>query len=170
MFDSKLEDRGINDERRFYFQETGMLRADRRRGVPIDHPWWQAGRQAGLAGVGSVVRGNVGFYGYAAGPSVHIIDYYALADALLARLPAKTKWRIGHFVRIMPAGYPETATAKKNLLEDPDLSLYYEHLRVITSGPLWNWARLKMIVHMNLGRDEPLVARYVERLKAAGFE
>jgi hypothetical protein len=41
---------------------------------------------------------------------------------------------------------------------------------LITSGPIWSWARLKMIVHMNLGRDEPLTARYVERLRAAGYQ
>ena len=116
------------------------------------------------------MRGNVGFYGYAAGPTVHIVDYYALADPLLARLPAKTKWRIGHFVRIMPAGYPETIQARSNQIPDSDLATYYDHLHLVTSGPLWSAARLKMIVRMNLGRDEYLVARYVDRLKAAGYQ
>jgi arabinofuranosyltransferase len=170
IFDATLEDRGINDERRFYFPYTGMLRADRRRGVPVDHPWAEEGRRAGLTGVNVVVRGNVGFYGYMAGPDVHIIDYYALAEPLLARLPAKKRWRIGHFVRIMPAGYTESAEAKANRIADPDLATYEDHLRLITSGPIWSWARLRMIVHMNLGRDEALLARYVERLRAAGYQ
>ena len=170
MFDSSLEDHGINDERRFYFQQTGMLRANRRRGVPIDHPWFQAGRQAGLTGVAVVVRGNVGFYGYAAGPATHIIDYYALGDPLLARLPAKKKWRIGHFVRIMPVDYPATVQSSRNQIADPDLAAYYDHLHLIASGPLWNRNRLWAIARMNLGRDEPLVKRYVARLVAEGYE
>ncbi len=48
-----------------------------------------------------------GFVGYFAGPDVHIIDIYALGDALLARLEVVDykPWRIGHFQRDLPNGY-----------------------------------------------------------------
>jgi hypothetical protein len=45
------------------------------------------------------VTENIGLTWYVAGPSVHIVDLYALADPLLARLPALKNSRIGHFQR-----------------------------------------------------------------------
>ena len=49
-------------------------------------------------------------FGYYAGPNVYVVDELALADALLARLPARRvdQWRIGHFQRTLPAGYLDT--------------------------------------------------------------
>jgi arabinofuranosyltransferase len=44
------------------------------------------------------------------GPYVHLLDECALADPLLAHLPAvyNAEWRTGHYRRIIPAGYKET--------------------------------------------------------------
>ena len=67
---------------------------------------------------------NVGFIGYFAGPTVHIVDRYALADPLLARQPASSpeKWRIGHFERDVPAGYIQTLRTGVNQIADSSLA------------------------------------------------
>jgi hypothetical protein len=51
--------------------------------------------------------------------------------------PAR-RWVIGHFQRDVPEGYVETVETGTNLLADPDLAAYYEHLRVIVADPLWS--------------------------------
>ena len=51
---------------------------------------------------------------------MHFIDNCALADPLLARLPAKENphWRIGHFYRQLPTDYKESIEQGKNLIID----------------------------------------------------
>ncbi len=44
----------------------------------------------------AVIRRNIGLGGYAAGPRVHVIDWYGLADPLAARLRLKQRGRPGH--------------------------------------------------------------------------
>ena len=95
---------GITDERQFYYRSTGLLRAIEGLLVPPETPWVQEGLAA-RDSLPVTVRGDVGFFGYFAGPRVFIIDYYALADPLLAHLPAVARWRVGHFVRRVPEGY-----------------------------------------------------------------
>ncbi len=113
------------------------------------------------------VHGSVGFRGYFAGPKVHIIDYYALAEPLLARLPAryKKKWRIGHFVRVVPPGYQQTAGTEQNRITDKDLAEFYDFLSVIIKGPLWTRERWAAIWKMNLGAYDHLIDRDWYRLQ-----
>lgn len=117
-------------------------------------------------------RGAVGFLGYHLGADVHILDYLALGDPLLARLPALPrdpmlpvqyprlaylKYRIGHYPRRIPLGYYETLVKGKNLIRDRDLAEYYDHLASITQGPLCDRARLLEIWRMNTGRYDRLL-------------
>ena len=97
---------------------------------------------------------NIGFMGYYAVPGVYLLDTYALGDPLLARLPIPDPlhWRIGHFERALPGGYLETLRSGNNCIEDPDLALYYDKLRLITRGPLWSRERLLTIWKMNMGQ------------------
>lgn len=78
------------------------------------------------------VRGAVGFLGYHLGPRVHVLDYHAVCDPLLSRLPAvrpdpvqsrlipklaSRGWRVGHYYRRPPwvtcARWPPTATSSR---------------------------------------------------------
>ncbi len=100
--------------------------------------------------------------GYVAGPDVYIIDRFALTNPLLARLPAKyvvPKWRIGHFERRIPEGYEETLRTGENRLTDPLLAEYYEHLTVVTQGPLFTWERLKTIARFHWGAFDHLIVK-----------
>jgi arabinofuranosyltransferase len=114
-----------------------------------------------------VIRSKaIGMQGVVLGPERTIIDPYALADPLLARLPISHphKWRIGHFNRAMPDGYIESLETLENRILDPALHEYYDKLSLIVRGDLFSLQRLKTIVAFNLGRYEPLRLAYVSRM------
>lgn len=180
------DEHGIGDERRFWYQQTGLLPEAppapewaTQLGAPVanlaraalafrdgtvkpmpSHKYAEEGRQYRATGAtGPEVHGSVGFRGFFGGPSIYIIDYYALADPLLARIPAKfePKWRIGHFARQRPAGYEEAALGDASKLRDEGLKEYYAHLLNITRGPVFSVERWKDIIAMNLGRYDHLI-------------
>ena len=102
-----LAERGIFDEHAHYYSGTGLLAALRQ--PHVEYPcfrWATSGRNlhAIAATFGkklAVGFDSVGFCGFCAGPDVWIVDYFALGDPLLARLPPIPDpfWRVGHFLR-----------------------------------------------------------------------
>lgn len=160
-----LDSHGIGDERRFYYQSTGLLLHFQGVEVPR-HPWVDEGKSyRALNRSMIVVRGSVGFLGFYAGPKVHIVDFLALTDPLLARLPAAfdPNWRIGHFVRNVPSDYLHAVTHGPGALSDPDLRLFVEALWTITRGPIWSRERWRTILDFNLGRYDHLVDQDTHR-------
>lgn len=152
-----LDERYITDERGYYFQSTGLLRSDGKMGLG-DHPQAVRGRQAREMGPHFTSGGNVGFFGYFAGPDVHILDGFALADPLLARLPVRSvHWRIGHFIRRVPDGYHETLSSGRNAIRHPGIASYYGRLYLITRGDLFSKERLSAIWRMNSGQYQELL-------------
>ena len=158
---------GIVDEREFYYPETGLL------------PVLASGRsdRAGSSQLGRRLSPlpqvkafhSVGMVGYYGGPGLHVIDFNALTDAFLARLPATPPWRIGHFERRMPAGYqatvenclsltfPHAAVAVpqtpcisspsyRNAIDDPKLAALYDRLALLTQAPLMDRGRLQTLL------------------------
>jgi arabinofuranosyltransferase len=109
------------------------------------------------------LEGAIGLFGYQKGPGVYTIDQFALVDPLLARLPVKDKlnWRIGHFERDIPDGYLETLGTQKNVIQNPALAEYYEKLTLLTTGPLWNKARIQSIWNFNTGKYDALLKTYL---------
>ena len=95
----------------------------------------------------------VGARGYACGPDVHILDRLAITEPLLARLPAREDlpWRIGHFFRRVPLGYPQSILQRRNLIDDPDLRQLYDDMVLVTRAPLWSAERWRAIVRWNTG-------------------
>ncbi len=138
---------GIADERGVYFSDYGWLNDD--DGV-FGAPNWTADAGPHCA---RVRCGGLGWASLTAGPSIHFIDFCALADPLLARLPAKEdpEWRIGHFMRQLPTNYKESVETDTNLLSDPATRDYYGSIRLITRGPLADVRRLREMVRMNFG-------------------
>ncbi len=145
---------GVADERAFYYPWTGLLNANLEMTRPF-HPWAYVGESAHRCGRAVIGRGNIGFLGYFAGPSVYIVDPGALADALLARLPLapSTWWRVGHFIRLIPDGYLETLVSGENKITDPGIAEFYERLRLVISGPIWSRERLLGVVRLVTGVD-----------------
>jgi len=153
---------GISDERAFYYQVTGLLRAERLRPVPSPRQVWvDEALRLRENGPAVVVKNSLGFFGFHAGPQVHVIDELGLGEPLLARLPPvwRHKWRIGHFFRAIPDGYVETVATGRNRLNDPRLADYYDHLSTITRGPIFRRQRFVEIMKMNLGLYDRLIDR-----------
>ncbi|GAB4428092.1 MAG: hypothetical protein Kow0031_08220 [Anaerolineae bacterium] len=168
------DQRGIADERADYYQLTGLLLW--KKNIPQNlHREFYAKAQSYLNS-DSLTIGGIGFIGFYANENLHIIDRYALADPLLARLPPVTInlrqiriWpelvkmgnRPGHFRRIAPKGYAETIQTGQNMLQDPNLALYYDKLSLVTRGDLHNFNRLPVIIAFNLGNYDYLLHNYL---------
>jgi arabinofuranosyltransferase len=161
--EGNIDPRGIADERGWYYQGTGLLRA--RRGVLMpDHEWVTQGLDMKFNGHTPMYESCVGFVGFFAGPKIHIIDTYGLTEPLLARIPNEDKkdWRIGHFPRTLPAGYDKTLELGVNRIEDSGVAKYYELLSVVTRGPIFSWHRFATIWHFNTGSYDSLLSRYTD--------
>jgi hypothetical protein len=124
-------------------------------------PLVKKGEALRASGESPVVWATLGFTGYYAGPSVHIVDPLALSDALLARLPAinDPQWHIGHMVRYIPEGYLETIKSGRNVIRDPGVAAYYDRLAVVIKGPLWTRDRWTAIYQLNTGKLDHLIDR-----------
>lgn len=151
---------GIIDERLYYFHGSGLPNFRRDGSFPT-----HGSRYAGLAFRNStrpaLTRVAIGFEGYYAGPHKKVIDVVALADPLLARMPAINDpfWRIGHFERAIPPGYLETLTSGKNVIQDPKLRQFYDQLKVITQEDIWSLKRIQTIFLMNAGHYNSLIEK-----------
>ena len=149
---------GVLDDKRIYYQSTN-LPLNLRLGVLEKSERVQAGLAYKAAGESPIVYPGIGLRGYYAGPSVHVVDPLALADALLARLPAlnNPEWRIGHVWRYVPEGYLETVRTGVNVIEDRDLATYYDKLSLVIKGPLWTRQRWAEIIALNRGAYDHLI-------------
>ncbi|MCB9678687.1 MAG: hypothetical protein H6737_26530 [Alphaproteobacteria bacterium] len=128
---------GIVDERGYYHRGAGLLASKR----PISHAFAREGRQARKLGPHTEVRAAVGYFGYYAGPKVHIVDPLGLNDPLVARMPARYNpgWRVGHYRRELPFAYDPGNDIPP---QDPDLAGLYARVRRVTRGPLLDPGRL----------------------------
>jgi arabinofuranosyltransferase len=148
---------GIADERRYYFPERGLL--NRR---PLDerlgHDMKMLRGLQSRANLDVILVNTCGRYGIQASPTAHVVDRFALGDALLARLPVREEVvRIGHFPRILPAGYVSSLVTGENLIEDDRIREFYGKMKLVTRGPLLGRERWAAIVDLNLGRLDDLV-------------
>jgi arabinofuranosyltransferase len=151
----------ISDERAFFYRGSGLLRA-RDNDASVFADWRKSGledrRHAAQNPI--VLAGCVGIRCFYGGPAIHYIDPLGLGDPLLSRLPARDplNCRIGHFERALPIGYLATLVSGQNVLVDPRLNAYYERLRLITRGDLFDRRRLREVVRMAKGRYDCLLA------------
>ena len=151
-------------EKYFYFGATGWINYFKYRGL---HEWAALGVKAAQEKTSPVEYGTIGMYGYYAGPQIYIIDTHALADPLRAHIPANPGLAgIGHYYRDYPAGYKETIESNfsENLIEDPDLKLYYDKLSILIHGDLNAPGRIREIVRFNTGYYSLLPKKYWNRI------
>jgi arabinofuranosyltransferase len=143
----------------WYVHQEGAALLDLMKGEPLpDHKWFHDGErfrdEPVRVHVGGAFDGPaVGYFGFAAGPAKHIIDWCALGDPLLARLPAcrAVPWKSGHFRRAIPEGYLESISTGQNAIAEPSLREYYDKLRKITRGRIFDRGRLWDVLKMNCG-------------------
>jgi arabinofuranosyltransferase len=161
--DAAPKPNGVVDERAVYFHDRSLVLA--KRGTFRDPDWPTAPRATGRTSVVNTC-GLMGAAGIDFGPYIHLLDECALADPLLARLPAvfNPEWRTGHYRRMIPAGYVESLESSTNQLQDPALHQYYDQLRLITRGtPLLSRERLRAIVSLNGRRNSRFANGYFYR-------
>jgi arabinofuranosyltransferase len=163
-----LDRNGISDQRLFYFGnpnenqynsfvENGFRNGDYGSAFAGEDWQFKAFKRV-------LVTRALGKIGYQEGPNIYVIDEFALADPLLARLPVVNRyWQIGHFYRDLPEGYMETLQSGSNQIVDPDLALYYDRLDVVIRGPLFSWERMREIWKFNTGGYDGLLERYNSR-------
>ncbi|MEZ5319796.1 MAG: hypothetical protein R2752_20510, partial [Vicinamibacterales bacterium] len=154
--DSRFErtaakDSGIVDERAVYFRNYSLVWASR---ASFREPEWPDAAPDARPTQVLDTCGLMGASGLDWGPLTHLLDECALADPLLARLPAvyNTQWRTGHFRRMIPAGYQESLEQGTNVVRDPALRDLYADIRVVTrTQHLLSADRLKAIWRVNTG-------------------
>lgn len=153
---------GISDEREVYFPGTSLTSLS--RAFKMQFPFAETGQKYGAEGKHVTVEGAIGMTGYFGGPNLHVIDIYALADPVLARMPINNPYaRIGHFERDLPQGYVETFESGKNEIANPHLAEFYEKMNFITTGDLFLPGRLKTIWEMNTGQYNYLILKAMKK-------
>ena len=97
---------------------------------------------------------------------MYLNDLYALGDPYLSKLPAvrEAGWRIGHMYREAPEGYEETIMYGDNYIVNESAREYYEVIKLITRGDLFDPARLKAIIDINTGKYDHLIDEYQSTL------
>jgi arabinofuranosyltransferase len=145
--------RGIADERGGYYPDAGLLPVLTRQNMEPPHGWALAGKAARATKVDLVAFGTPGFYGFYAGPAVHIVDYYGLGDPLIARLPIydPVKWQVGHYARSIPKGYIESLQSGTNMIENSKVRQLYDSATILTKDPIWSVRRFREIWKANTG-------------------
>lgn len=153
--------RGIADEKGFYFARTALIRDYRRRKIAV-YPYQRVRINYDYSTLKVETHHNIGDSGLTAGPAVHIVDGWALADPLLARLPGNFD-RVGHYSRSIPPGYIQSINSDTNQIGDKDIARYYDRLRLVISGKLFSFKRMVEIVKFNFNiittRDKKSVNR-----------
>jgi arabinofuranosyltransferase len=153
---------GITDERLYYLKD-GSLFLGRPLSQQLGHDMAALRRRQSIEITRIKFLLSAGKAGLIAGPRTYAIDQWALGDALLARLPViSDRWRIGHFPRAIPAGYLVSLVTGENHIRDERIREYYEHLRLVTRGPLFDRERLRSIAVINTGRYNALVRDHTE--------
>jgi arabinofuranosyltransferase len=141
----------VRDERAIFYQFTGLFRDSHPEG-PRSHPSAREALARRDRGERLFTGHPVGFAGYFAGATVHIVDELAQADPLLARLPAIPNWFPGQLERSLPKGYLATLDRAPNRLEPASLAKHYDTLALVIHGPLFSLERLKAILRRQLRR------------------
>ncbi len=150
---------GIANERLYYFNVTNWHNWNQANEI---HEWGKAGMDLKEDGRKISIRGCIGFFGYYAGPDVYVLDDWVLSDPLRARLPAFGTPRIGHFQRVIPAGYIDTVMdAYRNHIRHPSLHLYYDKLDILIHQEVFSKGRFLEILKFNAGMYDYLLDLYI---------
>ena len=161
----------IADERDGYFKYTSLysnlISYIKNHEMVIRDAWNEQGidevRAAGNKGAILVMVPGISIY---YNSDLYLNDLYALGDPFLSKLPAvrEENWRIGHMWREAPVGYNETVLYGENVIEDENLREYYEIIKLITRGKLFDAKRIKAVIDINLGKYDYLLDNYKNSL------
>jgi arabinofuranosyltransferase len=144
-------DHGILDERANYWPALGLWSPA--RSVPESAVFSDALRATGRTRPYVMLWGQVGRFAFEAGDLVHIVDPW-LCDPLLMRLPVRAgPWRIGHFLRGLPAGWLETLAHGEDRLAHQGLAAFAATLQTAIRAPLFADERFAAAWRLWTGAD-----------------
>lgn len=147
-----IEKSGVADERGFYYPFLGV-RPTLFYGNWLRYDFLQEGvALRGRTGK-YLVKCNIGMTPYAAGADYVFIDPLALADGFIARLPAASGSRVGHYERSIPTGYLESRIFYKNLLQEPALRRLWDDTHIVLRGDIFTWDRFAAIFRLNFQKE-----------------
>jgi arabinofuranosyltransferase len=151
---------GIQDERRFYWRQFGLFSPERE--IPDPGRFSRALRAQGRERRVVLGAGMAGGLPFVAGELFHFVDPW-LCDPLLMRLPVAdpAQWRIGHFTRAIPAGYPETIAFGDQRIDHAGLRRFHRALRQVLSAPLLAPARQQALLALWTGAEADGLAEFV---------
>jgi len=146
---------GIQEERLVYYGQFGLLSP--RRQIPTPGRFSSALRRQGRVTPIVLGVGVAGTLPFEAGDLFHFVDPI-LCDPLLARLPVSSteNWRIGHFDRWLPEGYPESLASGDDRIEHAGLRRFYGILRTVLRAPLFAPERWEALAKLLFGGREDL--------------
>ena len=134
--------RNINDERRGYYAQSGLLSSTRK---------WPQKHASGYSEYPIVRCLGLGRLGLKTTASQYIIDYCALTDPFLARIPAAEDrdWEIGHLRRYIPRDYLDSISLKTNQFSDREMALLWEDISLATTKDIFTPRRWDAIWRLN---------------------
>jgi arabinofuranosyltransferase len=149
---------GIANERGFYYQVTGLRSVLRNGGNK--HKWLDAGNKLKDEGQNIYIGYVVGMTPYSGGPSLRWVDVLALTDAFLARLPARSGTRVGHYERAFPPGYLDSVLTGQNRIADQALARLYGDVLLASTGDIFRLDRFAAIFRLNTGFHKNAAANF----------
>ena len=157
------EKAGVADEREFYFEHTSLFFSEHINQKDVYTTFEERKYAENI-----YIAGNIGFLGFFAKDNDTIIDYYALANPFLSRVPVLYDkfYRIGHNSRNIDSGYFETVRKNENLIQDENLKEFYEVIKTITQDEIFSKKRIKTIIKYHLGKYDYLIEDYLKKQKA----
>lgn len=166
---------GVANEKAFWFNSAGLINASRGRPMPADGLYNEGCALRDAAQTNDaptyILKHNIGYFGYASGPKVYIVDPFGLSDPFIARLTLeKPQWRIGHFERTIPLGYMETLKAGTNKFAIQQQYDYFEKLTLVTTGNIWDVNRLREIGRFLVGAHDGLLRWSFIPAKKMGYK
>ena len=155
-----VPERGVIDERLFWYGKLGLLSHERQ--LPVPGVYSAVLRVDGRTARVVLPGGMAGCLAYEGGDLVHVVDPW-LCDPLLMRLPlgAPEHWRIGHFLRRLPEGYLESVASGENRIYHPGLRRYYGALRAAVREPVWSAHRWRELWRLWRGAYDADLAQFV---------
>jgi arabinofuranosyltransferase len=170
-----VEQNGISDERGYYYHNASLWKAMNGEVMP-QLPSIVTNSRLIEKKEKLFLAGAVGFSGYYFGPSVFVMDVYALTDPFLSKFnivnydpifggayekkfkrKPPNSWRIGHFLRPLPPGFTLSIVRNQASFEDQNLNELYKRVKLITQGDIFSVERFLTIIKMNFGRYSYLI-------------
>jgi arabinofuranosyltransferase len=134
LYGNIVNERNVYSNTHLFFSKTPYT----------EHPWVKLGRALKAENskeIKTIQYSYIGMSGYYGGDKLRIIDPLALSDPFLSRLPALHHSRIGHFDRIIPAGYFEARRMGDYSHMEPALRDKALQMKAITQLPIFSKER-----------------------------